>query len=417
MQIEIITIGNEILSGRTLDTNFAFLARALEEVSVAIGWHTTVGDDGERIGAALRHAIARADAVVVTGGLGPTPDDITRNAVAIVLDRPLQVDDRVLEEIRERFRKRGRPIRASLEGQALLPRGAEAWPNPLGTAPGILIVHEDKPIVMLPGVPAEMEAIARGSLVPYLRARTGRAIETFTLRTTGAYESLLHERIGTLPDHWPDATLAYLPAYTGVDLRVTVAAEDPVRVHAVAQQAHDELRSVVGSVVYAEGVMPMEDVVGGLLLERGWMLALAESCTGGWLAKRLTDTPGASRYFERGFVTYSNAAKVAMLGVHQADLDAYGAVSREVVEQMAAGAAVRAGVQAGIGVTGIAGPDGGTEEKPVGTVFVAAATPAGIASRCFNFIGTRANIRVRSTQAALDLLRRQMLGLPLDAKL
>jgi competence/damage-inducible protein CinA-like protein len=417
MQIEIITIGNEILSGRTLDTNFSFLARALEEVSVAVGWHTTVGDTAERIGEALRIAVGRADAVVMTGGLGPTPDDITRKTVSTVLGRPLRLDDRVVEDLRAMAKRRGRKMAPSLEGQALIPVGAEAWPNRLGSAPGILILHENTPIVLLPGVPQEMEALARDSLVPFLRARTGRTIETFTLRTAGVYESLLHEKIGSAPRNWPSASLAYLPGYSGVDLRVTVAGQDPARVREVAQQAHDELMSIVGAVVFAEGGTPMEQVVGDLLVERGWKFAAAESCTGGLLAKRMTDAPGASRYFERGFVTYSNESKIEMLGVDPKVLQKQGAVSQTVAEQMAAGAAERAGVQVGVGITGVAGPDGGTVAKPVGTVFIAVATPDGNVSRKFRLHGTRDVVRQRSTQAAFDMTRRQMLGLPIEPRL
>jgi nicotinamide-nucleotide amidase len=414
MQVEIVTIGNEILSGRTVDTNFAFIARALEEVSVTVGWHTTVGDQADRIGEALRAAVGRADAVVMTGGLGPTPDDITRKAVSSVLGRPLRLDDHVLEAIRDMFAKRGRKLPPAIEGQALIPVGAEAWINPLGTAPGILILHADTPIVLLPGVPAEMEALTTQSLVPFLRARTGRAVETFTLRTAGVYESLLHEKIAALPHQWPSATLAYLPSYLGVDLRVTVSGQDPVRVQEVVARAHHDLMALVAPVVYAEGGRNMEEVLGDVLLERGWKIATAESCTGGLMAKRITDVPGASRWFERGFVTYSNESKVELLGVERAAIDTHGAVSAAVAEQMAAGAAARAGAQVGAGITGIAGPEGGTPQKPVGTVCIAAVTPAGGASRTFRFHGPRDTIRQRSVQAAFDMVRRLTLGLPVD---
>ncbi|HTO91504.1 MAG TPA: competence/damage-inducible protein A [Candidatus Sulfotelmatobacter sp.] len=417
MRIEIITVGNEVLSGRTLDTNFAFLARALEEASVQVIWHTTVGDTAEGIGAALRQALDRADAVVMTGGLGPTPDDLTRKAVASVLRRPLQLDEQVLSSIRARVKRYARKMPSSIETQALLPRGAEAWPNRLGTAPGILVVHRDKPVILLPGVPAEMEGLALEHLVPYLRERSGLTVECFTLRTYGSFESQLHERIGTLPQNWPNASLAYLPSYFGVDLRVTVAGEDADAVRAVAERAHAELSARVKPVIYAEGSESMEQIVGAALLERGWKIALAESCTGGLLAKRLTDTPGSSRYVDRGFVTYSNVAKVQSIGVKEADLAAHGAVSAPIAEQMARGARERAGVEVGIGITGIAGPDGGSEEKPVGLVFIAVSSPLGEAVRRFQFAGTRSTIRERSAQAALDLVRRQLQSQPLEAKL
>ncbi len=417
MQVEIITIGNEVLSGRTLDANFAFLARALEEASVPVGWHSTVGDHADRIAEALRRALARADGVVVTGGLGPTPDDITRKAVATALGRPLQLDDAVLESIRERGRRAGRTLPASVESQALLPLGATVWPNPLGTAPGLLLSEEGKPVILLPGVPQEMRALATAFVVPHLRERSGRAVASFTLRTAGVFESQLHERIGTLPQDWPGAGLAYLPGPAGVDLRVTVSGPAGAPVREVAARARAELLERVAAVVYAEGTRSLEEVVGEALAGRGWRVATAESCTGGLLARRLTDVPGSSRYFERGFVTYSNAAKTELVGVRPADLEAHGAVSAPVAEQLAAGARERARVEMGVGITGIAGPGGGSEEKPVGLVFIAIATPEGGAVRRFRFLGTRATVRERAARTALDLMRRSLAGLPLEASL
>ena len=417
MQIEIVTIGNEILSGRTVDTNFAFLARALEAESVVVGWHTTVGDTAERIGEALAHALARADAVVLTGGLGPTPDDLTRKAVATALGRPLKLDERVLESIRERAKRFHRKLPASVETQALIPVGAEVFPNANGTAPGLLIVHDGKPVILLPGVPQEMEGLATEHVVPYLRKKTGRHVETFTLRTAGTFESALHEKIGKAPQSWAGATLAYLPSYFGVDLRVTVSGTDAEPVRAVTGRAYDQLKALVAPVIYAEGTTTMEEVVGEALLELKLKLAIAESCTGGLVAKRVTDVAGSSRYFERGFVTYSNGAKVELLGVDAKAIDAHGAVSEQVAAQMAAGARKKAGADVGIGVTGIAGPDGGTKLKPVGTVFIAVASQRGEGGRKYTFVGTRHTIRERAAQAALDLARRHLRGLTLEPKL
>jgi nicotinamide-nucleotide amidase len=406
-----------VLSGRTLDTNFAWLARALEEVSVRVGWHVTVGDQGDRIGDALRRALDRADAVIMTGGLGPTPDDLTRKAISSVLGRPLRLDEEVLNDIRERVKRFGRSIPASVEAQALIPVGAQAWPNRQGTAPGLLLIERDKPVILLPGVPYEMEGLATEFVVPYLRERSGRRLEVFTLRTAGVAESQLHEKIGPLPQTWPGASLAYLPSFFGVDLRVTVSGDDAAQVQAVAARAYDDLRSRVAGVVYAEGSTPIEQIVGDLLIEQGRRLAVAESCTGGLMAKRITDFAGSSRYFERGFVTYSNESKVELLGVPDADIQAHGAVSAPVAEQMARGAAERARVEAGVGITGIAGPEGGTLEKPVGTVFIGVHSPGGTAVRSYKFIGTRNTIRERTVQTALDLLRRHLKGLPLDPRL
>ena len=416
MQIEIVTIGNEVLSGRTLDTNFAWLARVLERASVQVAWHTTVGDSAEKIGEALKRALERADGVVMTGGLGPTPDDITRKAIATVLARPLQLDEAVLAHVRERAKRSGRRLPASIESMALLPRGAEAWISPAGSAPGILILQNDKPVILLPGVPQEMEALAAERVVPYLRERTGRSVETFTLRTFGAFESQLHELIGARSQRWTGATLAYLPSYFGVDLRVTVTAPAGPQAGEVAAQARAELLEVVGGLVYAEGERAMEEAVGEALLKRGWRIATAESCTAGLLSKRLTDVPGSSRYFDRGFVTYSNEAKTELLGVSEADLAAHGAVSAPVAEQMAHGARHRAGVDLAVAITGVAGPEGGSDGKPVGTVFVALSSGEGETARRFQFSGTRATIRERSVQVALDLVRRHLLGLTLEPK-
>ena len=417
MQIEIVTIGNEVLSGRTLDTNFAWLARTLERASVQVAWHTTVGDSAEKIAEALKRALERADGVVMTGGLGPTPDDVTRKAIATALVRPLQLDEQVLEHVRSRAKRSGRKLPALIESMALLPRGATAWISPLGSAPGILIQQGDKPVILLPGVPHEMEALANDHVVPYLRQRTNRAIETFTLRTLGAYESQLHEAIGNLPQGWPGAALAYLPSYFGVDLRVTVTGPEATQVRDVAERAHRELSGIVGGLVYAEDDHTMEEVLGEALLGRGWRIAVAESCTAGLLAKRITDVSGSSRYFDRGFIPYTNDAKVELLGVSEGDLAAHGAVSAPVAEQMARGARHRAGVEVGVGLTGVAGPEGGSDEKPVGTVFIALSSPAGEAVRRFQFAGTRATIRERSAQTALDLVRRSVLGLPLEPQL
>lgn len=417
MEIEIVTIGNEILSGRTLDTNFAFLARALEAVNVQVAWHTATADTGDRIGEALSRALARADGVVMTGGLGPTPDDVTRKAVATVLGRPLQLEESVLAHIRERARRFGPKLPASFESQALIPRGAQVWMNPQGSAPALLILQGDKPVILLPGVPHEMETLTGEFVVPYLANRSGRRVETFTLRTAGPFETQLQEAIGTLPQNWPGASLAYLPSFFGVDLRVTVTGEDPSLVEQVTGRAYDELKALVGPVIYAEGTRAMEEVVGEILVQSGLRLATAESCTGGLLAKRITDVPGSSRYFERGFVTYSNEAKIELLGVQPADLQTHGSVSTPVAEQMAAGACHRARVEVGVGITGIAGPEGGTAEKPVGTVFIAVASPRGVASRPYRFTGSRFLIRERAAQSALDLMRRHLAGLPLEATL
>lgn len=417
MRIEIVTIGNEVLSGRTFDTNFVYLARALEEASVVVEFHSTIGDSAEGIADALKLALSRADGVIMTGGLGPTPDDLTRKAVATALNRPLQLDESVLAHIRDRGKRAGRKLPSSVETMALVPRGAEVWPNPVGAAPGILIDYRKKPVILLPGPPNELEALAREYVVPWLRERSGLAVMSFTLRTYGQFESQLYERITNLPDAWHGATLAYLPSFFGVDLRVTVTGPNATQVRESAERAYRELGDRVRGVIYAEGTRSMEDVVGEALATRNWRIATAESCTGGLLAKRLTDVAGSSRYVERGFITYSNVAKFELLGVSESDLSVHGAVSAPIAEQMARGARERANAQVGIGITGIAGPDGGSEQKPVGTVFIAVSSPLGEAVRVHRFMGTRGTVRERAAQTALDMLRRHLAELPVDATL
>jgi nicotinamide-nucleotide amidase len=334
--------------------------------------------------------------------------------VATTLNRPLQLDEGVLKHIRERGKRVGRKLPASVETMALVPRGSEVWPNSMGAAPGILIEYRKKPVILLPGPPPELEALATEHVIPWLRERSGMQVETFTLRTFGLFESQLHERIGKLPDAWPGATLAYLPSWFGVDLRVTVVGGNATLVRDTAERAYGELVTKVRGVIYAEGTRSMEDVVSEQLVERGWRIAAAESCTGGLLTKRLTDVPGSSRYVDRSFVTYSNDAKVQLLSVSAGDLAAHGAVSAPVAEQMARGARERSGVEVGVGITGIAGPDGGSDEKPVGTVFIAVVSPLGHAVRVHRFMGTRSTVRERSAQTALDMLRRHLAELPVD---
>ena len=414
MRIEIVTIGNEVLAGRTFDTNFVFLARALEEANVAVAYHSTIGDTTEGIGEALKLALSRADAVIMTGGLGPTPDDLTRKAVSTTLNRPLQLNESVLAHIRERGKRAGRKLPASVETMALVPRGSEVWPNAVGAAPGILIEYRKKPVILLPGPPQELEALAREHVVPWLRERSGLTVQSFTLRTYGLFESQLEERIGNMADAWLGATLAYLPSWFGVDLRVTVVGASAGVVRNTAERAYNELGNKVRGVIYAEGLRSMEEVVSEQLVARQWRIAAAESCTGGLFTKRLTDVPGSSRYLDRSYVTYSNQAKIELLGVSSVDLAAHGAVSAPIAEQMARGAREKAGVEVGVGITGIAGPDGGNEKKPVGTVFIAISSPIGEAVRVHRFLGTRGTVRERAAQTALDMLRRHLVELPVD---
>jgi len=410
MTAEVLSIGNEVLSGRTLDTNFQFLARLLEEAGARVNGHQAVPDEAGAIADALKLAFTRADLVVTTGGLGPTPDDLTVDAIAAALGLKTAIDAKVLEALRDRWTRNLRgPMPANNERQALVPEGATVWPNPVGSAPGILIEHEGKHVALLPGVPEEMRTLAQQFVAPLARRLSGRTIEYAVVRTVGIAESVLEERLKDLSELAQGAWVAYLPGLGGVDVRVALPASEGAK---VAERVRQVVLERAGEYVYATDDRSLEQVVLGLLEERGWMLAVAESCTGGLLGGRVTDVPGSSRAFAGGVICYANQAKIELCGVRPATLAAHGAVSEEVAKELAQGVAKRFGVACGVGVTGIAGPDGGTAEKPVGTVHVAAVTPDGVHHRHLRLFGNRAQVRERSVTAALELLRRRLLDLP-----
>jgi nicotinamide-nucleotide amidase len=331
-------------------------------------------------------------------------------AIASALGLATRVDDSVLSALRERWSKNLRgPMPANNERQALVPEGATVWPNPVGSAPGILVEKDGKRVVMLPGVPEEMKALARDFLAPLVRGLGNGSVEYAVVRTVGIAESVLEERLKDLSELAGGAWVAYLPGLGGVDVRVALP---PDGTQAVAKRVREIVLERAGEYVYETGDRSLEQVVLGLLEERGWMLAVAESCTGGLLGGRVTDVAGSSRAFAGGVICYANQAKIELCGVRPATLAAHGAVSEEVAKELAQGVAKRFGVACGVGVTGIAGPDGGTAEKPVGTVHVAAVTPEGVHHRHLRLFGNRAQVRERSVTAALELLRRRLLDLP-----
>jgi len=414
MNAEVLSIGNEVLSGRTLDTNFQFLARLLEESGARVVGHQAVPDDAAAIAAALRLAFTRADLVVCTGGLGPTPDDLTVASIAAALDRALVRDEAVLESIRERWGAMLRgPMPARNDRQADLPAGAVAWTNPVGSAPGVHLEHEGHHVVLLPGVPEEMKQLALANLAPLVRAASGRTVEYTVIRTVGIAESILEERLGDLSGSLGGAAVAYLPGLGGVDVRVALPSTGtPADRAALVESARERLREAARDFIYSEEDRPLEQVIGDLLAARGWRLAVAESCTGGLLGGRITGVAGSSGWFDGGAIVYANAAKIAAAGVAPSLIEAHGAVSEEVARALARGVASRFGTQCAIAVTGVAGPDGGTAEKPVGTVHIAAVTPEGEHHRRLELKGNRAQIRERSVTFALEVLRRLLVGLP-----
>ena len=420
MDLEIVTIGTELLLGHTIDTNAAYLARALAAVGVRVARRTSVPDTPEAIRGAVADALARTGFVVTSGGLGPTRDDRTRQAVADLYGVPLLVDAAYLDRLQARWRRLGRPgeMPEANRTQALYPAGATVLPNPRGSAPGLWLEGPPGVVVMLPGVPHELQGLTDDELVPRLAARSpeARVTRSLTIRTTGIPESRLADLVGPLEDTLAPATLAYLPTFDGVDLRLTTWVLPPGEASAALARARDRLLAAVGEWCYGEEGVDLAAVVLDRVRAAGGHLAVAESCTGGLVAARLTAVPGASAVFVGGIVAYENAVKVAELDVPEPTIRSEGAVSEAVVRAMAAGAQRRFGAEAVIAVTGVAGPEGGTAEKPVGTVWLCAAWRDTQRAVRIGVPGDRAEVRGRAAQAALDLMRRA-LSEPPDVRL
>ncbi|MEO6211006.1 MAG: competence/damage-inducible protein A [Gemmatimonadaceae bacterium] len=411
MQIELLTIGDELLLGFTVDTNAAYLARALAAIGVEIVHRTTVGDDADQIAAAVRDAIERTGAVITTGGLGPTADDRTRPVVAKLFGRELVRDDQIVEQIRARFSRLGSAKMPETNiVQAMVPAGARVLPNDHGTAPGLWIEDaEGRWVAMLPGVPREMRGLTNDSILPILRERIGAApsaIVSRTIRTTGIGESALAERLGELGNSVQGMPLAFLPGWAGVDLRLTSRTLPHEAAVRALDAAERELRDVVGPVVYGDDGDDLAALVIDMCRQQSHTIGVAESCTGGLLGARLTAFPGSSDVFRGGVIAYDNSVKTKLLGVRDVTLSTHGAVSEEVAREMAEGCARALGTMIGISVTGIAGPGGGTPDKPVGTVWIGVAGVGETRTLGRQYVGDREEIRLRATQAAVDLVRR-----------
>jgi nicotinamide-nucleotide amidase len=404
---EIVTIGTEMLLGDLVDTNTTWISQRLAELGVAIYRHTTVGDNPERIVNALREASSRSTLVVTTGGLGPTSDDLTNACLSTLTGREMVEYPEAREHVDEMFEKFGRKPTANNYKQALFPEGTELIPNPVGTAMGALVEWEGTLFATLPGVPVEMKSMFGKTLEPLIRARSDGSIVSKTLHFAGIGESALAEKVQDFLDA-KDPTVAPLAGQGRVRLRITTRANTEEEAQEKIAPVEKEVIARLGDYFFGEDDETLEGAVARLLKEKGATLALAESCTGGLLAKRLTDMPGSSTYFTEGLVTYSNEAKERLLGVPHALLLEHGAVSDAVARAMAEGARKVSGADYGLSVTGIAGPDGGTEEKPVGLVFVGISDAEDTFAETLDLTAwarSRDAIRERSTNRAFDLLR------------
>lgn len=412
LRAAILSTGDELTSGRIVDTNASWLADRLFEIGVDVLCVITVGDDRERLAWAWRQALARAEVVVSTGGIGPTADDLTNEVVAEVLDVPLVEDTGQAERIRQLFAALGREMPANNLKQALVPRGAVIVPNPLGTAPGYRVAHDGRHLVVLPGVPREMKPMMEDTVLPWLRARQGddTVHVSRTFQTFGLTESALDEMVAGAVDP-AEGRLSFRASFPEISLRVVVHGR-PGEAEARLEGLAARIRERIGPFVYGEGQTTMEEVAGRCLRERGLTVALAESCTGGLIGHRLTNVPGSSAWVRGALVAYANDAKTALLGVRAETLAAHGAVSDETAAEMAVGVRRAFGAGLGLATTGIAGPDGGTPEKPVGTVHLGLAWEGGVVVRRYLLWGTREWVKLLASQVGLDWLRRHALGLP-----
>jgi nicotinamide-nucleotide amidase len=400
VNIELVTTGSELLLGLVTNTHVNFIARQLAPLGLRIARHATVGDDPAAMRAAIAEGLARADILFITGGLGPTSDDITRDIVAELLHRPTHLDQTVAEAIRERFRKRNREMPEKNLVQAMVPEGARVLPNANGTAPGLAIEHGGKRIVLLPGPPRELEPMFKESVLPLLPR--GASSECRIYKVAGLPESTVEQKVAPLLADIAGLELGYCARPGEVEVRVISSLPESI------SNADRRIRGALGEDIFGTGTDRMEEVVIKLLTDAGKSVATAESCTGGFIAHRLTNVSGSSAVFLNGWVTYSNAAKQRDLGVGDAVLKEHGAVSGQVARAMADGARVRSGADYALSATGIAGPTGGTPEKPVGLVFIGLATTVGTQVQRWHLSFDRETFKFFVSQTALDMLRREL---------
>ena len=409
----IIAVGSELLTPDKTDTNSLYITQVLNDLGMTVGFKSIVGDNRAELTAHVAYALSRHAVLILTGGLGPTDDDLTREVVADHLELPLDEDPAIVEAIEKRFASRGWKMPAVNRRQAQVPRGATVLNNPHGTAPGLWIEHGSHLIALVPGPPREMKPMIDGAVRERLAARVGNVrLHRRMVRVAGKGESAVEEIVQPIYSRWlaqqPPIETTILAGLGQVELHLLTQSRDAQAAGAALDTAVGALSAALGSDTVSVDGTTLEAVVGNLLRARGWWVALAESCTGGLATSRLTDVPGSSDYVERAVVAYSNRAKIELLDVPEALIREHGAVSEPVALAMAAGIRQRAGVNAGIGITGIAGPGGGSEHKPVGTVCIAVDTGRARV-RTFRFPGGRDMVKALSANWAIDMLRRALL--------
>ncbi len=414
MRAWVVAVGSEMLTPFRIDTNSLAITERLNAIGCDVCFKAVVADDVDEVCAIFGRGIGSADVLICTGGLGPTEDDVTRDALAKALQLPLDVDEGIIAAIRDRFERRGLEMAAINRRQAMVPRGAVVLDNARGTAPGLWIERQGTCVALLPGPPREMLPMLETLISERLQPRaSGGGLFRRVVKITGRSESEVDARTQPVYGRWltgavPIST-TILAVMGQIELHLTASAMSRAEGEAALAAAVRELEVVLGDAAYSTDGRALEAVVGDLLRERRMTIAVAESCSGGLLSSRLTDVPGSSEYFDRGAVCYSNMAKIEWLGVPAEMIEAAGAVSEPVARAMAEGIRTRTGASVGIGVTGIAGPGGGTPEKPVGTVAIAVVAPEGAHVRTFQFLGARDMVKFQSAQAAMNMLRLMLL--------
>jgi nicotinamide-nucleotide amidase len=414
MKAYIISIGDELLIGQVINKNAAYIASKMNQLSVDVVKISDIPDNIELIENEIDAGFNAADLVLVTGGLGPTHDDVTREAIVSYFDTELVLNEDALENVKQFLDKRGLEFKKIHETQGYLPKNAEMIPNTKGTAPGMWIKKEDKYLAVMPGVPIEMKAMVDDFICSRLRTMVeynGPTVLRKTLLTTGLPESELFLKLGNIDELLDGASLAFLPSQFGVRMRITVEGETREAANDKLLLIEQKIRGKVGRYIYGVDNQKLEEVVAKLLIDRDMTISTAESCTGGLIASRLTDIPGASNYFERGIVSYSNGAKVELLNVDEDTLQTNGAVSPEVAEQMAIGIRQSCGTELGLAVTGIMGPTGATMNKPIGLVYIGLADEENCEVKEFHFGDDRLMNKDKTAQQALEMVRRHLLGI------
>jgi nicotinamide-nucleotide amidase len=406
MRAEIITIGDEIIQGEILDSNSAYIGDRLSGLGIEVAFKTSVGDDLKRITEAIKLSLERVDLVIATGGLGPTNDDLTKKGIVKAFKRNLVFHEDILKKVEEGFKKRGIEMPKINQNQALLPQGAKALSNQYGSAPGIFIQEGKRLFFALPGVPLEMKTIFENEILPFLKSKSSKKFTLQkVLRTTGIVESAIYEKIEPILKFKSPVKIGFLPGFSGVDLKLRIISESDDLAHKIILEIEQKVREILNEYIYGIDQETLEEVLGKLLQNKKKTISVAESCTGGLIGAKFTNVSGSSNYFINGVITYSNEAKIELLKIPKEIIEKYGAVSEQVAILMAEGVKKISNTDYGLSATGIAGPTGGTEEKPIGLVYIGFAHENDSFAQKFIFGGDRQAIRERTAQAALNLAR------------